>query len=97
MLAWYAQLNFLAQLLLAYLTLINLISFFYFGLDKLKSQLSARRISEKILWTLTLIGGSLGTLMGMWFFRHKTKKLSFQAVVAIILMIHVLLLYFYFS
>lgn len=97
MLSWYAQLPLNTQFIIAYLGLINVASFFYFGLDKLKSQLATRRISEKTLLLLTLIGGSLGTLLGMWFFRHKTKKMSFQAVIALILALHVLLLYFHIS
>jgi len=89
---WFLNLNFYTQVLLVYFVLINLLTFFYFGLDKLKAQLSRRRISEKALWILTLIGGSLGALAGMNFFRHKTKKSSFQAVVAVILATQLILL-----
>ena len=61
-------------------------TFFVFGLDKARSvKVGVSRISEKTLWLLTLFGGSLGALAGMHFFRHKTKKLSFQAVMAVIL------------
>ena len=77
----------LQQGILIYVVGINLVTFFYFGIDKLKSQLSHRRISEKMLWTLSLLGGSLGGLVAMSFFRHKTKKLSFQAGMAIILVV----------
>ncbi len=89
---WFTQLNLLIQLLIIYLIIINIISFFYIGLDKLKSQLSRHRISEMALWLLTLIGGSIGTLLGMNYFRHKTKKPSFQAGIAIILAIQIIII-----
>ncbi len=74
--------------------MINIITFFYFGLDKLKSQLQHRRISEKMLWILSAIGGSVGALLGMNFFRHKTKKLSFMAGIAVTLMVQISLILF---
>ncbi len=92
MLAWFNSLDFFKQMLTLYFVVINLVAFYYFGIDKLKSQLSSRRISEKKLWTVTLIGGSLGALLGMYFFRHKTRKISFQAVIALILAVQILLI-----
>jgi len=91
MIEYFIQLSWLKQLLFAYILLINIISFFYLGLDKLKAQLKRRRISEKTLWILTLIGGSIGSLLGMNYFRHKTKKISFQAGIAVILALQVVL------
>lgn len=80
-----------------YLIIINVIAFFYFGFDKMISQANAaKRVSEKMLWFLAFIGGSVGALAGMHFFRHKTKKLSFQAVIAIILAIQIWVVYFFF-
>lgn len=73
---------------------INLVTFIYFGWDKMRSETAkARRIPEKILWLLTLIGGSVGALSGMHLFRHKTKKLSFQAGIAVILCLQIWLIY----
>ncbi|MBI4427249.1 MAG: DUF1294 domain-containing protein [Candidatus Magasanikbacteria bacterium] len=89
---WFLELNLPTQILLLYFLLINLISFFYIGVDKMKAQLNRRRVSEKTLWLSALIGGSLGTLLGMHFFRHKTKKISFQAILAIILAIQIFLI-----
>ena len=73
------------KILLIYAIIINLAAFFYFGWDKMKSESHSDRISEKALWLLVVLGGSIGALLGMNYFRHKTKKLSFQAVLAIIL------------
>ena len=78
------------QFIIMYLIVINIAAFFVFGIDKIKSRLSKRRISEHSLWLISLIGGSLGGLLGMYFFRHKTKKISFQVGIAVILAIQVI-------
>ena len=90
MLSHFLNLSFLQQILIIYLVLINVLTFFYYGFDKMRSQVvDALRVSEKTLWLLALIGGSVGALAGMRFFRHKTKKTSFQAGLAIILTLQV--------
>lgn len=94
MLENFFQLSLIIQSIIIYLILINIITFFYFGIDKTRSELFKKRISEKILWFLTAIGGSLGALGGMRFFHHKTKKSSFQAGIAIILALQIIILYF---
>lgn len=93
MIEWFIQLELTKQLLLIYLGVINIITFFYFGIDKLKAQLSHRRVPEKTLWILTIIGGTIGALAGMNFFRHKTKKDSFQIIIALILLMQIVLVY----
>ncbi|MBT3418906.1 MAG: DUF1294 domain-containing protein [Candidatus Magasanikbacteria bacterium] len=90
--SWFLSLPFFTQLLLVYIICITFVTFFCFGIDKLKAQLSSRRISEKTLWALSLLGGSLGAILGMSFFRHKTKKVSFQFGFALILLVQILLL-----
>lgn len=81
------------QITIIYLILINFLTFIIFGLDKHKSIKNKRRISEKTLWFLSLVGGSLGALLAMKMFRHKTKKLSFQAILAVILALQILVVY----
>ncbi|MEK7083838.1 MAG: DUF1294 domain-containing protein, partial [Patescibacteria group bacterium] len=58
---------------------------------KLKSRFQERRVSEMTLWLLSLIGGSLGALAGMRYFRHKTRKMSFQAGIAVICAVQIAL------
>jgi uncharacterized membrane protein YsdA (DUF1294 family) len=82
---WFLELNTIEQILLSYLLLINIIAFLLFGLDKYKARFGHRRLSERRLLVLALFGGSAGALAAMSIFRHKTKKLSFQAVLALIL------------
>lgn len=91
--SWFLSLPLIHQLLILYLVIISAVAFFAFGWDKLRSQLDARRVSERTLWLLTLLGGSVGALIGMHFFRHKTRKLSFQAGIAVILAGQIMLIY----
>ncbi len=81
--------------LLGALGVWNLFVFVMYGADKLFASNGSRRISEKMLLVLALLMGSPGALLGMYFFRHKTKKLSFQAWLFLILVIQVGLVYLY--
>lgn len=63
--------------ILVYLLVINLIAFAAMGIDKWKARHHKWRIPEKTLFLFVLIGGSIGGIAGMQFFRHKTKHKSF--------------------
>ena len=63
--------------IIVYLLAINLIGFFIMYIDKRKAKYGSWRIPEKTLLTIALLGGSIGTISGMYLFRHKTKKLKF--------------------
>ena len=60
-----------------YLLVINIIGFLAMLIDKKKAQKGAWRIPEKTLFIITILGGGIGTIAGMYMFRHKTKKLIF--------------------
>ena len=78
-------------LLAAYLLLINLGGFLIMGIDKQKARKQKWRIPEKTLFLFALLGGSLGTFLGMQFFRHKTKHWYFRYGMPAILILHVIL------
>lgn len=61
------------ELLIIYLFIINVSTFILYGIDKKKAIKHKFRISENTLIFSAFIGGSLGALLGMQFFRHKTK------------------------
>lgn len=83
--------------LLIYLAIINLIGFFAMLLDKQKAKRNKWRIPEKTLFLFALLGGSLGTTLGMHIFHHKTKHWYFRFGMPLILLLQVgLSLYFYF-
>lgn len=60
-----------------YLLVINLIGIFIMYIDKRKAKYGRWRIPEKTLLLVALLGGSIGTITGMYWFRHKTQKLKF--------------------
>ena len=77
------------KLFLIYLVLINLAAFMSFGIDKSRARNHAWRIPEKTLFLLAAVGGSIGALLGMFFFRHKTRHLSFRIGLPVILLVQI--------
>ena len=76
---------------LLYLLLINAGAFVLMLADKQKARKNRWRIPERTLIGSALLGGSLGTLLGMYTFRHKTKHLKFTLGVPAILMAQIAL------
>jgi uncharacterized membrane protein YsdA (DUF1294 family) len=66
------------ELLLIFLALVNVLTFFLYGIDKRKAVKNKWRISERTLIFFTLACGGIGALLGMCFFRHKRSKLKFK-------------------
>lgn len=81
-------------LLITYAVIINLIGFFIMGMDKRRAQKHAFRIPEATLFTIAIIGGSLGSIIGMYYFHHKTRHLSFVYGMPFILILQLALLFF---
>ena len=92
-------------LLACWLVFINLITFLAFGLDKWKARRkekkeTVRRIPEKNLLLMAAAGGSIGALLGMKVFHHKTLHKAFQLGVPLILALQIIIpfgLWLYFS
>lgn len=83
-------------LLWEWLILINVVAFLVFGLDKWKAKRKAkneavRRVPEKTLFLLSILGGSIGALLGMRVFHHKTLHRAFRFGIPAILALQVLL------
>jgi len=74
--------------LIAILTTLNLFSFAAFGIDKYLSIHKKRRISEKRLLLITILGGSVGSLAGQKLFNHKTQK--FKGILWVAFLTHIL-------
>ena len=81
--------------ILIYLGIINLIGFFSMFLDKQKAKRGKWRIPEKTLFLLAVIGGSLGTTLGMHVFRHKTKHWYFKFGMPFILIVQIVLIFYF--
>ena len=71
--------------LLYYLAFINLLLFVLMGVDKAKAKRGSRRVPEATLFFLAVVGGSLGGMLGMAAFRHKTLHKSFRVGFPVIL------------
>ena len=84
------------KILIVYLLIINLIGFALMGADKRKAIRHAYRIPEKTLFLAALLGGSIGSILGMQFFRHKTKHWYFVIGMPAILILQILLVLFLF-
>ena len=74
-----------------YLISINILTFIVFGIDKWKAAHSKWRIPEATLLMLAVIGGSIGALLGMKTWHHKTKHLKFIYGVPAILIIQLII------
>lgn len=77
--------------MLVYLILINAAGFVLMLADKHKARKKLWRIPEATLLTAAVLGGSLGTLLGMYAFRHKTRHLKFSIGVPVILVLHIVI------
>ena len=75
--------------LAAYLVTVNVIGFALMGIDKHKARVGAFRIPEGTLFITAIIGGSIGSIIGMRFFRHKTRKFYFVWGMPIILALQI--------
>lgn len=75
-----------------YLVTINLLAFLAMLIDKKKAEKGRWRIKEATLLTMALIGGSIGSIVGMYTFRHKTQKARFFIGIPVIIVLQILLI-----
>ncbi|MBO4382924.1 MAG: DUF1294 domain-containing protein [Clostridia bacterium] len=85
------------DVLLAYLGAINLSAFAAFFVDKRRAVKGGRRIPESTLWIVTAVGGALGSLLGMLFCRHKTRKPEFRLGVPMLCAAQLVIVYLLFK
>ena len=78
--------------LLYYLIVINVVTFLVYGIDKWKAKQGYWRISEATLLILAVIGGSIGALLGMKIWHHKTMHKKFKYGLPGILIIQIVLI-----
>lgn len=77
-----------------YLIGINVLTFLLYGIDKWKAQKGKWRIPEETLIWLAIVGGSIGALLGMYLFRHKTKHRKFTLGIPAIILAQAVIVYF---
>lgn len=80
------------QFLTAYLVLVNAAALALMLTDKKKARRGAWRIPEATLLGIAVLGGSIGAIIGMYLFRHKTRHLKFSLGLPLILAVQIGLL-----
>lgn len=82
--------------IIIYFIIINLIGFLAMYIDKQKAKKGKWRIPEKTLFIITALGGGIGTIAGMYTFRHKTQKSIFVLGLPFITILEIIgILYFW--
>ena len=81
----------LTRLLILYLLIVNAIGFVLMLADKIKAKKNLWRIPEATLLLMAAIGGSIGSLLGMHTFRHKTKHIKFIVGMPLILAVQIII------
>ncbi|MCR5416834.1 MAG: DUF1294 domain-containing protein [Pseudobutyrivibrio sp.] len=84
----------MTKLILGYLLIMNILGMAVMAIDKSRAIRKQWRIPEKTLFLVSLLGGSLGTWMGMYTFHHKTKHWYFVIGMPAILLIHIGIAYY---
>ncbi len=79
-------------LFLLYITLLNLLGLTLMYIDKIKAINNEWRISENTLMLVSILGGSVGSYLGMKLFRHKTKHVKFSIGVPVIIFIQLFII-----
>ena len=83
----------MTKLILLYLLIVNALGFLLMLVDKRKAQKNLWRIPESTLLLIAAIGGSIGSIVGMYKFRHKTKHVKFVLGIPAILIAQIALVY----
>ena len=83
----------MTQTIVYILICIDVVAFLVYGIDKWKAKQGSWRISEATLLMLAVIGGTIGALLGMQVWRHKTMHLKFKYGLPLILLAQIALMY----
>jgi uncharacterized membrane protein YsdA (DUF1294 family) len=78
----------------AYLLVANGVALVLMGFDKLSAKAGSERVPEFWFFLISLLGGFVGVVLGMLFFHHKIRKLSFQLKIGTAAVLAILVLYF---
>ncbi len=81
----------ITKIIVIYLVLINVATFFTFGIDKLKAKHAKWRIREAALLTLAVLGGSIGAWLGMKVWHHKTMHKKFKYGIPAIIIVQLVI------
>ena len=77
------------KIIIIYLAVINVATFFTYGIDKLKARKNKWRVREASLLLLAVLGGSIGALLGMKVWHHKTMHKKYKYGVPAIIVVQI--------
>jgi uncharacterized membrane protein YsdA (DUF1294 family) len=80
------------SIVIAYLIITNIIGFALMGIDKRRAIRNAFRVPEATLFAIAIAGGSIGSILGMLIFRHKTKHWYFKLGMPLVLVFQLLII-----
>jgi len=73
---------------------VSVSAFFVMTIDKIQSIQGGRRLSERSLYTMALLGGSLGVILGIYLLHHKSRKTSFKIIIFLLTLLQIALVYY---
>ncbi len=76
------------------LVVLNIFGFVLVSLDKYKAKNKLWRIPERAFFMLSILGGSLGVYIGLFFFNHKTRRWYFMAIIPLIILAQIVFIYY---
>lgn len=79
--------NSLIILAIIYFIILNILGFVTMGIDKKRAINRGWRIPERTLLLIAFIGGALGSFLGMYIFRHKTRHVKFRILLTLALLL----------
>ena len=83
------------QILMLWCLGLSVLGFFLMGYDKLQAKRGRRRVPEKSLFSVALLGGAAGAVLGIYLFHHKTQHWYFKWGLPAILLLQLGLLWFH--
>ncbi len=82
------------NIIIVVLVILNIFGFILVSLDKYKAKNKLWRIPERSFFLLSILGGSIGVYIGLFFFNHKTRNWYFMTVIPFILLAQIIFIYY---
>jgi len=79
------------------LVILNIFGFILVSLDKYKAKNRLWRIPERSFFLLSILGGSVGVYIGLFFFNHKTRRWYFMTIIPLIILAQMVFIYYLFN
>lgn len=80
------------EIAIIYLLAMNVLSFVCLRSDKKRANFSRYKIGARTFYVLSLLGGALGVLIGMYYYRYLTEKPLFRYGVPVVLILQLLII-----